>query len=152
MSWLRRQYNPKLHTLFIPKNIDKYRGNVPLVARSKYELAFCNWCDHTKNVVWWSSENLKIPYFHPIKKKQVGYWPDFILKIQDNIYVVELKPEIQTKPPVYSKRKSLLNEQAIYMTNVAKWNACKTYCEKLGYTFMVIKNESLMAKRGKTWA
>jgi len=144
MSWLRKQFNPKMHALFTPSNIEKYRGNVPIVLRSKYEGKFANWCDNNRDIIWWSSENIAIPYRHPIKKKIVNYWPDFIICIKDKTYIIELKPESQTKPPKHSNRKSLLNEQAIYLVNKAKWQAAINYCEKFGYSFMVVKNESLM--------
>jgi len=147
MSWMRSQFNPKLHTLFLPENIEKYRGNVPIVMRSKYERKFAIWCDKTSKVSWWSSENMAIPYYNPIKKRKANYWPDFIININDKVYIIELKPGKETKPPVYSKRKSLLREQLKYKINIAKWNSCKEYCNKYGYTFMVITNENLQGKQ-----
>jgi len=147
MSWLRSQYNPKLHTLFIPKNIEKYRGNVPIVMRSKYERMFAEWCDNNPNITSWSSENLSISYYHPIKRKIVNYWPDFIIMVNNKTFIIELKPERQTKAPKYSKRKSLLDEQATYLVNKSKWKSAKEYCERMGYNFMVVTNESIM--RGK---
>jgi len=145
-SWMRSQYNPKIHTLYTPINIEKYRGNVPLVMRSRAEFKFAEWCDRNPNIVWWSSENIKIPYYHPIKKKLVNYWPDFVICVHSKVYIIELKPEKQTVAPKYSKRKSLIQEQATYLVNRSKWRAAKEHCTKLGYSFMVVTNESIYKK------
>jgi hypothetical protein len=147
MSWMRSQFNPKMHTLFVPNNIEKYSGNVPIVMRSKMERKFAMWCDESSNVLMWSSETLKVPYYNPIKKRKANYYPDFIVKFRtndgDKIYIIELKPESQTTKPKYSKRKSLLNEQMVYLVNTAKWRAAKEFCENYGYNFMVVTNESV---------
>jgi hypothetical protein len=147
---MRSQFNPKMHTLYTPENIEKYMGNVPIVMRSKMEHKFATWCDGSPNIVMWSSETVAIPYYNPVKKRKANYYPDFIVKLKTNegnkVYVIELKPESQTVKPKYSKRKSLLNEQMMYLINVAKWQACKSYCDKFGYKFMVMTNESLKNK------
>jgi hypothetical protein len=140
----KANFNPRRHTLFIPKNIEKYCGRMPIILRSKYERSFAEWCDRNDKITQWECEGLPIPYYHPIKRKIVNYWPDFIIHINNKVIIIELKPEIQTKSPKHSKRKSLLNEQATYLVNKAKWDAAKSYCDKFGFGFMVIKNESLM--------
>jgi hypothetical protein len=145
MSWMRSQFNPKMHTLFVPENIEKYMGNVPIVMRSRMEGKFARWCDNSPSVSKWSSETLAVPYYNPVKKRKANYYPDFIVKFSNNkIYIIELKPEKECYKPVYSKRKNLLLEQSKFIVNRCKWNACKAYCDKFGYHFMVVTNESLM--------
>lgn len=147
---MRSQFNPKLHTLYTPENIEKYKGNVPIVMRSRMERKFAEWCDRHPRILMWSSETVTVPYYNPVKKRKATYYPDFIVKLRtndgDKIYVIELKPESQTVKPKYSKRKSLLNEQMVYLINQAKWQACESFCSKYGYKFMVITNESLNKK------
>lgn len=148
MSWMRKNYNPKIHTLYVPVNIDKYKGGgVPLVMRSKYELHFSKWCDATDAVIWWSNENIKVPYFHPIKRKVVGYWPDFIICINNKIIMIELKPEREVNAPRLTNRKSLLNEQGTFMVNMAKWRSAKKYCDERNWEFKIITNESLIKRK-----
>ena len=48
---------------FIPKNAEKYRGNISqVIYRSAYELKFMNWCDKNQDVLEWASEPIAIPY------------------------------------------------------------------------------------------
>jgi hypothetical protein len=144
---MRKNYDPSRHILFTPTNIDKYKGHVPLVMRSRYEHQFAIWCDTTDKVKYWSNENIRVPYFHPIKRKQVGYWPDFLININNKIIMIELKPLRETIRPKVTGRKSLLNEQVKFVINSAKWHAAKAFCDKYGWEFKVITNESLKNKK-----
>lgn len=114
--------------------------------RSKYERQFAIWCDRNDDIVWWSSENIVIKYYHPIKKRVASYYPDFCICVNNKIIVIELKPKRECSTPKYSKRKSYLNEQAIYLVNKMKWEACKKYCERNNWQFIVITNESIIKK------
>ncbi len=153
MTWMRHQFNPKRHQLYIPSNIEKYKGNVPIVMRSGLEKRFANWCDKTNGVIWWSSETLAIPYYNPIKKRRATYYPDFIVKINtidgEHIMVVEIKHEKETRIPAPAHTRSvkgkkyLLREQVTYIINDAKWNACIKYCERHGYEFSVVTNKTI---------
>jgi hypothetical protein len=153
MGWMRSQYNPKRHKLYVPTNIEKYRGNVPIVMRSGLELKFAQWCDKTSSVLEWSNENLAIPYLHPVKKdklgnrKRVNYYPDFQIVVAttngNKVIVVEIKHEKDTVAPKVSNRKSLLNEQVAYTINLAKWQACYNFCTKYGWDFKIITNKTL---------
>jgi hypothetical protein len=153
MSWMRTQFNPKRHKLYTPVNAEKYKGGVPIVMRSGLEMKFAQWCDKTTSIIWWSSENLAIPYVHPIKKdkkgnpKKVHYYPDFALKVNtqdgEKIFIIEIKHEKEATKPKYGNRKTLLNEQMTYMVNMAKWNACMKYCAKYGYEFKVVTNKTI---------
>ena len=49
--------------LFKPKNPSKYKGNInEIVYRSSWEKKMMIYCDTTKSVVEWGSEELVIPY------------------------------------------------------------------------------------------
>jgi hypothetical protein len=64
--------------LFTPINKQKYIGkNIPKY-RSGWELTFMTFCDSNKNVLYWASESISIPYRHPFKGKVVNYIPNAI--------------------------------------------------------------------------
>lgn len=84
MGYMRHVYNPTKHKLFVPKNLEKYDGNVPIVLRSGLELKFALWCDNEIKIVKWSSETIAIPYWNPIKKRYANYYPDFFITTDVN--------------------------------------------------------------------
>lgn len=132
---MRYNFNPKKHKLYIPKNIDKYKGNVPIVMRSKLEQKIADWCDKTPSILWWSNENLAIPYYNPIKQRIVNYYPDFVIHINTingiKTFVVEVKPSKKLYKPK-------LSEKIEFLINNAKFKACIKFCELYGYEFKII--------------
>ena len=137
---------------FRPKNPDKYKGNpMRIEYRSSWELAMMRYLDSRDEVVWWQSEEKRIPYYDPVAKRNRGYYPDFIVhyRRKDGICVtevVEVKPERQVKgPPAHPKRrtKTWMNEALTYTTNTAKWKAAETWCEDRGYNFRIITEHDL---------
>lgn len=152
MSYMNNNFNPAKHTLFQPKNPEKYKGDInKIVSRSSYETKFYKWCDTNDNIISWNSEGLVIPYFDPIKNKQRRYFVDVLFKCicSDNIervYAVEIKPYNQTIPPRKSKRKSkntIIKENTVWITNQAKWKAAKKYCELKGWYFKIVTEREL---------
>lgn len=126
--------------LFTPINPEKYMGDPSKIRYlSKWEQRFMNFCDLNPSVIQWGSEELKINYFNPFKKKVCTYFPDFILKYEDaggNIKteVVEVKPvketAIRSKMTTYDKVQLVING--------AKWKAARIFCDKYGITFRVM--------------
>ena len=110
MNPAKMSFNPDKHTLFMPLNKDKYRGEYPISCKSTWERHFCQWCDVNPSILLWSSESLAIPYYDPStvvdgKKKHRRYYPDYMMMVKDadgknKIYIVEIKPFAETKPPV----------------------------------------------------
>ena len=80
----------------------KYKGNANnIICRSSWERRFCHYCDLNENILEWGSEEFYIPYISPIDKRVHRYFPDFIIKVQENTgqiktYVIEVKPKRQT--------------------------------------------------------
>ena len=71
---------------FIPQNPKKYNGNPEnIIYRSSWELRCMKWFDDNENIIWWSSEELSIPYLNPIDQKMHRYFPDFIIKVKKSI-------------------------------------------------------------------
>jgi predicted nuclease of restriction endonuclease-like RecB superfamily len=77
----------------------------------------------------------------------IGYFPDFKYKTRDGkVYVVEIKPYDQTKPPKVTKKKkqkTLLEETKTYKINAAKWKAAIEHCAKYGYIFKIVTEREL---------
>lgn len=139
---------------FNPKNLQKYVGEQPVIYRSSWERKFMMWCDSTVDVLTWSSEPVKIPYWSKLHKKQRTYYPDFYIKIQkkDNTIehmLIEIKPSAQIKkpePPKKNSRKALesykfLAEQ--YVINKDKYAAAQDFAIQRGWKFAVMTEKSL---------
>ncbi|MFW6129704.1 MAG: TnsA endonuclease N-terminal domain-containing protein [Atribacterota bacterium] len=150
---IKTNFNPNKHKFYEPKFMEKYKGQLPIITRSSWELNFCRWCDYNESVIEWNSESLAIHYFDPISQKTRRYYPDFTIKIRNSdgntkIYIVEVKPYNETKPPVKKGRKSkktVLVEQKTYKRNLSKWIAADNYCKKYGYHFKIITEKDLFS-------
>ena len=137
---------------FRPLNPDKYKGDPgQIYYRSSWELEFMRWCDAREEVLWWQSEEKRIPYYDPITKRRRTYYPDFLLARQchDGIIretLVEAKPSRQVRGPAKNpkrKSKAWLNEVYTYTTNMAKWKAAAEWCEDRGIDFQLITEKEL---------
>ena len=131
--------------LFTPINKQKYIGkNIPKY-RSGWELTFMTFCDSNKNVLYWASESISIPYRHPFKGRVVNYIPDFFVVYQ-NKYGKQIAEMVEIKP----KKQSLIEskvasakDKIIVAINHAKWASAVAYCKQHGYTFRVITENEL---------
>lgn len=140
---------------FKPTNPEKYSGNAEnIIYRSSWELKVMKYLDINPNVIYWASEELFIPYISPVDEKEHRYFPDFIVRTKKRdgnleTYMIEIKPEIQTKAPEKrSKRtRKFLNEIATYSVNQAKWRAADIYCQKKGWKFMVLTERDIGIKK-----
>ena len=109
---------------FKPKNPTKYNGNANnIIYRSLWELRVMKYLDDHPEVIWWASEELIIPYYNPIDNKKHRYFPDFVAKMKRKdgtvmTYVIEVKPEIQTKQPEQKRKtKKYIQESMTYIIN-----------------------------------
>jgi len=136
-------------TKYEPQKPEKYVGNpLNIICRSNWERKFCKYLDQNENVLRWSSEEIKIPYYSTIDKQVHQYYPDFVFEARkDNnvqTFIVEIKPKKQTIEPKSRKNKrAFLNECITYETNVCKWKAAKKYCEDRGWVFKILTEENL---------
>jgi hypothetical protein len=136
---------------FYPQNPEKYLGNVNnIIYRSSWELRFLRWCDQNINILEYGSEEFFIPYISPIDNRIHRYYPDFIIKVRhkdESIkrYVIEVKPDKQTRPPKQGKRvtKSFIYETKTYAINQAKWTAAQEWCKDRLLEFKVITEKEL---------
>ena len=135
---------------FIPRHPTKYLGDFNSITyRSSYELKFMNWCDLSSSIKGWVSEEIAIPYRSPIDNKVHRYMVDFYIEVQEKDklkkYLIEVKPERFTKPPLPGKRKTkkYLQEIAQYGVNEAKWKSAKDFCKAQGMEFRIVTEKEL---------
>ncbi len=133
-----------------PKNPEKYKGNPDnIIWRSTWEARVMKQLDENPNVLWWGSEELFIRYYNPIDNKIHRYFPDFVVKVKRKdetvmTYLLEVKPEAQTKPPKQKRKtKRFLEESKTYVINQSKWKAATEFCKDHGWQFKVLTEKDL---------
>ena len=76
----KRPYQSK----FTPMNPQKYKGDHKnIICRSSWEKRFAQYCDKTKDVIEWGSEEIAI-WYRSIDNKPHRYFPDFFMKVRQN--------------------------------------------------------------------
>jgi len=138
--------------IFIPKNKQKFIGS-KAIYRSSLELRFMKFCDSNSKVLKWGSENVIIPYYNPLDNKMHRYFVDNFVQILEGDkvkrYLVEIKPSSQLLPPKtnYRKKSNLIYEQTMFITNQAKWQAAREWCNKKGLEFIIITEKHLTVNK-----
>lgn len=131
--------------VYTVKNPQKYVGKHPPRYRSGWELTFMTFCDNNKNIIYWASEAMSIPYRNPLTGKMTRYIPDFFV-MYENKYgrklaeVVEIKPKKQS---LIESKVASAKDRVIVAINHAKWAAATAYCKQQGYTFRVLTEEDI---------
>lgn len=133
---------------------EKYTGDpTNIIMRSSWETRFASWCDKNPNIVKWCSEETVIPYRCPTDNRIHRYFVDFRVQVKDRngnlkTYLIEVKPEKQTKPPEYpgKRTKRYLVESMTYMKNRAKWESAINYAKDRGWEFKIITEHELGLK------
>jgi hypothetical protein len=137
--------------LYKPQNLEKYIGDInQIVYRSSWELRIFRWCDSSENILEWSSEPFPIKYFDHSTNKMRRYFPDLFVKIRNKQgiitnYLLEVKPEKQTKPPKPRSRKTktYLNEMTTYQKNISKWTQAEEFCKQNNMIFKLVTEKEL---------
>ena len=129
------------------KNKKKYEGDhTNVVYRSSWERAAFKWLDNHKDVVGWSSEQIIVPYRCKTDNRVHRYFPDLFIRMKDGrTYLIEIKPDKQTRPPKKRSRKTkkYLTEVMTYAKNQSKWEAAQAYANKRGLIFQVWTENTL---------
>lgn len=138
------------------KNPLKYKGDFKnCVFRSLWERKFMKYCDDNKNVLFWSSEEVRIPYRSPLDGKIHYYFVDFWMRVKTKdgtvkTYLVEIKPEKQTKPPVIEENKKMtpskVKQIKTYALNTEKWKAARNFSKERGWEFLILTEKHLFGK------
>ena len=135
---------------YLPENSQKYVGGKQPYYRSSWELAIMKMCDNHPYITQWASENIKIPYRHPVTGKHTVYVPDFTVMYTDrqgkqHMEVIEIKPGSQTT--MEQARSSA--EKVQVMINMAKWTAAQEWCNRKGIRFRVLNENHIYASTKK---
>ena len=100
--------------------------------------------DKNTKVVTWGSESVVIPYKDPSRNNTTHrYFMDLVFNLKKDgklqTYIVEIKPEIQTKVPKRGRKseKTFINESTTYIRNVAKWKAAEEFAQRRGWKFLL---------------
>jgi hypothetical protein len=142
---------------YSPRNLEKYVGQYPIVCRSSWEYRYCEWLDANPSVLEWSSESHCIRYIDPLQmKKTRRYYPDYYVCFKTpqgkKRFIVEVKPDKETKPPPKKSKASAKTKQIwmqTYLINKAKFEAAREYSRKMGFEFRVLTEKQLFRdKRG----
>ena len=132
----------------------KYKGDpTKVIYRSLWELKFMKYCDSNINILEWGSEEMYVWYRSPVDNRPHRYFPDFYIKAKESNgqikkYIIEVKPQRQTKPPAKPKRQTrgYLREAYEYAKNQAKWKAANEWCLDRGFEFKVLTEKELGIK------
>ena len=126
---------------YFPTNPKKYKGNPnQIIYRSLWERQFFRWCENNDDVIRWGSETVVIPYICKTDGKGHRYFMDVKVKFNSGkTYLIEIKPEIQTKPPKQQSRKTkkYIKEVMTYAKNISKWEQAEKYCQHRGWEFKI---------------
>lgn len=144
-----------LKSRYKPSYPEKYVGNPNnIFCRSSWERKFCHWADLNPDIIQWASEEVAIPYLSPLDNRVHRYYPDFLIKVkeqsgQTQTYLIEVKPEKQTRPPKQGKRvtKSFIYESKTWLVNQAKWKAADEFCKDHAIQFKIITERELGIKQ-----
>ena len=145
---MRKRYKGR----FKIKNSEKYIGDsTNVIYRSLMELNFMKWCDKSEKVLKWSSEEVIVPYISPMDKKRHRYFPDFLIQTEKGWTLIEVKPQVQTKPPkkllvenlTPKKKRRYAYAVKTWLVNEAKWEAAKKVCEVKGWRFQIMTEKQL---------
>tara|TARA_B100000700_G_scaffold164110_1_gene181598 strand:+ start:131 stop:466 length:336 start_codon:yes stop_codon:yes gene_type:complete len=109
-----------------------------------------------ENILEWGSEEFYIKYVSPLDNRFHKYYPDFIIKVKESTgqiktYVIEVKPQKQTRPPKKKKKvtQSYLYECKTYAVNTAKWAAAREFCNDRKIEFKIITEQELGIYHGR---
>jgi len=131
-------------TKFEPKNKQKYVGDLDnIICRSLWERSVCKFFDENSNVLKWASEEITIPYMHPIKNKVTNYIPDFLVQIKNKQFTETILIEVKPKKQTILKENASKRDKITWLINNAKWQAAESYCKKNKFTFKILTEKEL---------
>lgn len=151
--------------LFVPNNKDKViklNSKGGLYYRSGLEQRMMIYFDNNDRIKNWGAEHITIPYektewnaeLQSFKTTEHNYYPDFYYELvrEDgglSKVVAEVKPASETvepKLPNNPTAKQLKNFEyamKMYNKNLSKWNYMIEYCDRKGFKFIIITEETL---------
>lgn len=137
---------------FKPRNPAKYKGDADgIVYRSSMELKVMQRLDSSKNVLWWSSEEVIVPYYDPVKRRPRRYFPDMVYCKKnpdgtETVVMVEVKPMKETVRPTHKpgkRRAKIISEELTWANNQAKWAAARSFCAENSWSFEILTEREI---------
>lgn len=145
---------------YTPKHPEKYRGDPTRIRfMSMWEARFMVFCDTNPNVLEWASEEVRVKYWNPIKKKVCDYIPDFLIKYRNTsgqvvTRMIEVKPAKEDPRQVTGgaigkkRRKSSTYDAVMMVINHSKWTAAQAFCKQAGIEFVVLTENDMFRQGG----
>ena len=153
----KRTFREFRQGIFKPLHSEKCLNKTPVVFRSNLELKLFKILDLNENIIKWSSEMVVIPYKKPgPEEKMARYFVDIYMEIKmgNDIkkFIVEIKPEKQTKPPSHTKKakqSTILYANLEWAVNQAKWEQAKKWASSRNMEFLIITENNIDFLEGK---
>jgi hypothetical protein len=130
-------------------NPSKYIGNPDNITyRSSWELRVHTFLDNNPNILKWASEEIPIKYLHPADNKIHTYWPDYYVEYVNSKSmlireIIEVKPSKDGKISKSKNPRTKAIETMTYVTNMAKWEHAKKFCEAHKLQFRILTEKEL---------
>lgn len=149
MAGKKKKYDQYKQGNYHPVNKEKYKGTLPVIYRSSWELKLFIWLDRNSSCISWGSESTIIRYvFNGAVHR---YYLDATAVMKDKNggvkkYYIEIKPYRQTQPPIESTRKkakTLIYEKIEWAKNQAKWKRAKEFAKKQNAEFVILTEKDL---------
>ena len=109
------------------------------------------YCETTKSIVEWGSEEIVIPYVSPWDGRYHRYFPDFYIKVRSKNgslkkYIIEVKPKHQCTPPERNPKRRTgvwYNKVKTWGINKAKWKSAQEFCLDNNMEFKILTEDHL---------
>lgn len=113
--------------------------NQPIIFRSSWERKLVSWFESNKDVKYWGSECVGIPYTY-IDNQIHHYYPDFFVQMVDGTCImIEVKPKNQTIKPLAESGYA----HDTWVKNLCKWKAAKKYCQDRNIKFQILTENTI---------
>ena len=124
------------------KKLFESQKGLPIRCMSSYEKKFIQWLETNRKVIKWGSECIKIPYINQGDGTHHLYYPDFVVEMENGLFLIEIKPYNQTQEPNPNLPKDSYAWKE-YIRNISKWEAAKQFCERNGMHFKIITENTI---------
>lgn len=136
---------------YTPTNPSKFEGDLNnIIFRSSWELRCLQFFDNNPAITKVLSEEIKIPYWNPVKKRPANYYPDFYIELTDKNGVLR-RELIEVKPisQVMEQKSETLYAKLSRAVNYAKWEAAGKWCIERGVNFRILTENEIMGPKKK---
>ena len=136
------KYNNRIGK-FTPRNPEKFRGQYPIIFKSKLESRMMVYLDNNTNVKAWVYEPKPIPYIDKSSKNHPrrNYWIDFMAEMFINDVLKKVWIEVKSKGETVKPRKRngvlIVESVKTYIKNLSKWAAAKELAKRSGAIFII---------------